>query len=716
MPEGVGYYGDKDHDKLVAELVELQDHWLQALAPRFREMVGDHKLYLGHREDRRQAHEKWRSWSWLGDPYTLTTTETDAWLEIMNSTDPNFSVEGVGVEDEPKARGIERQVDYILRGNRWTYTQEMIFRNLSIQGWKVIKPGWREIKYSPMRRPTKDDLIAFDTAVNEALKTGMVTSPPDPQSEPQEFQGWMESTKAVFPSFPDAPSPQPSEVVSYRGPWFYRPSEFDLRFDPYVEDWSEHEIFFQRIVKPRSWGEAQVEAGKFDAEQFKKAGRTGSDDKRLSQYDRDIAHQIGLTVDEQDPIYRNSDEYWEVWRPYNKTAPYLVILNRSAIVNTSTVHPYWHRQLPYIVTKNVPLERRAFGIGSYAQLRRTFQDRLTFRDLLLDGLLLSVMPVFLKSRNLGMTEMSRFLEPGKILDVNDVNGFKRGWENMQGFSQLMEVGQLLLSDANAFLSTGENVRGQTSTVGRVSATESQSRLTQALVRHKKKAERIEEELSAILPQALELVYQYMPEDDPQLMAIRAAIVGEDEQDPLVSPEFSRETFGEALASNVRFRGATSKLNKELMAQQLKDFLATASQIQSMSGLPVPVMTPQEARVVMQRMFDALGQKGGGVIFTAAGDQAVQSMLEAHMAAAQTAPIAAQTQLIQAQQQLQAIQNPQPAQAEGPSKSLNYKDAPPDIQRQLEQQAGMQPSALGMMPNPANMPAPPKGNGPPQEKA
>ena len=48
MPEGV-----KDPEKLVKDLVEIQDHWLQALAPRFREMVGDHKLYLGHREDRR---------------------------------------------------------------------------------------------------------------------------------------------------------------------------------------------------------------------------------------------------------------------------------------------------------------------------------------------------------------------------------------------------------------------------------------------------------------------------------------------------------------------------------------------------------------------------------------------------------------------------------------------------------------------------------------
>jgi len=650
---------DQQEQKLVTELIELHDHWLTALSPRFREMVGDHKLYLGYREDRRQAHEKWRSWSWLGDPYSLTTTETDAWMEIMNSTDPSYSVEGVGTEDEWKARAIEREIDYILRGNKWTYNQEMLLRNLSIQGWKVIKTGYREIKFSPMRRPTKDELIAFDTAVNQALASGQVTSPPDPESQPEEFAGWMESTKAVFPTFPDAPGPKPSDTVQYRGPWMFRPSEFDLRFDPYIEDWTEHEVFFQRVVKPRSWGEKQVEAGKFDKDKFAKGSRSGPEDKRLSQYDRDIAAQIGLTFDDGDPIYRTSDEYLEVWRPYHPTEPYQVILNRSCFINVNKSNPFWHGQLPYICVRNIPLERRAFGLGSYSQLRRTFHDRLTFRDILLDGLLLSVMPVFLKSRNMGQPEMQRFLQPGAILEVNDPQGFRRGWESMPGFAELMKVGEMLLGDQTTLTSTGENVKGQPSQVGRVSATESQSRLTQALTRHKKKAERLESEMSGIFPQMLYNLYQYLPEEDATLTAIRAALIGEDEIDPLRAPEFSRETFAESLAMNVRFRGATSKLNKELMAQQLQMFLQTASQIQSMSGLPVPIMTPQEARTVMSRMFDALGQKGGAEIFTAAGDQAVQSMLGAHMIAAQTAPIAAQGQLVNAQMQLQQMMAPPP---------------------------------------------------------
>jgi hypothetical protein len=110
-----------------------------------------------------------------------------------------------------------------------------------------------------------------------------------------------------------------------------------------VEDWQEQETIFQRVIKPRTWGEAQVKAGKFDAEQFKRSARSGSEDTRLSKWDSDIASQIGLTWDPGDPTYRNSDEYWEVWRPFHPTAQYLVILNRVAIVNVSQ-HPFWRRQ------------------------------------------------------------------------------------------------------------------------------------------------------------------------------------------------------------------------------------------------------------------------------------------------------------------------------------------------------------------------------------
>ena len=263
------------------------------------------------------------------------------------------------------------------------------------------------------------------------------------------------------------------------------------------------------------------------------------------------------------------------------------------------------------------------------------------------------MPVFLKSRNLGLPELHRFLQPGALLEVNDPNGLKRGWESMSGFAELMKVGEMLLNDENTMLATWENVQGQQATVGRVSATEAQGRLQQALVRHKKKAERIEEEESALWPQVMYNAYQMYGQQDPELMELRRQLAGEDMVDPL--GDFTPDTFTENLALTVRFRGATTKLNKELQAQQLKDFLATMSQIVAANPVPVPIMSPEELRALGRRTYDVLSEKGAPEVFTEAGDMAIQKAVEAHRINAESAPVAAQGQLLQMQGQLMQLQ-------------------------------------------------------------
>jgi len=222
-----------------------------------------------------------------------------------------------------------------------------------------------------------------------------------------------------------------------------------------------------------------------------------------------------------------------------------------------------------------------------------------------------------------------------------------------------------LNDENSMAATWENVQGQQATVGRVSATEAQGRLQQALVRHKKKAERIEEEESDIWDQVFYNAYQMYPQTDPELVELRRQIVGEDEQDPLGSPEFTPDTFAEDLAKTVKFRGATTRLNKELQAQQLKDFMAMMTQVVAASPVPVPIMSPDELRNLGRRIYEVLSDKGAPEVFTEAGDAAVGKAVEAHLINAESAPIAAQGQLLQMQgqvmqlqMQLQQLMNPQ----------------------------------------------------------
>jgi len=227
-------------------------------------------------------------------------------------------------------------------------------------------------------------------------------------------------------------------------------------------------------------------------------------------------------------------------------------------------------------------------------------------------------------------------------------------------------------------------------VGRVSATESQSRLTQALVRHTQRAVRLEEEFNPLIPQSLMLVAQKWPSDDPNLAQLRAKMVGADEQDPWADKEFTKETFVEALNMDIRFTGASRTRDLQLAAQQMKDFVQFGASIQVAPG--VPALLGTEIRNGLRRMYRTLGQKGAEEIVTEQGDAMIMQAVQLSL---QNAIKGMEMQSAQTDQQMQMMQNPpQPEAAPGPEATIVYRDTPPDIKRQLEQRAGLQPSQMG----------------------
>jgi hypothetical protein len=694
VSEPLGNVGEREHEKFVRELIEQFDFYSQALDPLKSDMSRYTRLYLGERKDKRRENEKWRSNTWLGDPFHQTETEVAVWISILNSQTPSVSAEGIGSEDEWKARAFTRAIDYFQRANRWTYQQEQILRKVSYQGWTVIEPRWREIKYSATKPPTRNDRVQYDEAVKKAMRGGM-PEPPDAVTDPEGYQLWIQQSRVQPISFGE------QEVIQYRGPWWQSNSDYDYYFDPYVEDWTEHEVFVKRVLKPWSWLEEQAKAGKYDMEALKAcrgASGGGGNDQRLSKWDQEIAARQNLSYNPDDPIYKNGAELLLFWR-VKSDKPYAVICNRKGCINKrgadgnpSFVHPYWHRQLPYVPVRNIPWHGRSVGMSSYAQLEKMFADRLRFRDLLLDMMVVSVMPVLLKKRGMGLTDLQKALQPGMILDVNDPQGLQRAYESPHGFAELVQITQMILSDQNVMLGTGENVRGQQATVGRVSATEAQSRLTQALVRHTQRTVRLEEELNPILPQSLALVAQFWPAEDAQLAGLRAKMVGQDEKDPWL-PEgqaFDKYSFMEALGMDIKFTGASRSQDLALKAQQTRDFLQFGASIQVAPG--VPALTGKELRMGMRRMWQTLGLKGTEEIVSEEGDAVIDQLVQLSL---QNAGKGMQLQSAQTDQQMQLIQQPpqQPA-APGPEATIVYKDVPPDVKRQLEERAGLQPSQMG----------------------
>jgi hypothetical protein len=685
----LGLPSDDRHKKLVAEITERFDYFEKQLQSVRQSMSRYTRLYLGQRKDERRETERWRSKSWMGDPFHQTQTEVAVWLSLLNAQTPPFAPEAVGTEDEGKARAFVRAIDYFQRRTSWQAVQEKALLKNSYQGWTVIETRWQERKRTITAPPTMKERIAYDEKVNEAMRQGM-PEPPKPLNDPMGSQLWHEQARIQ----PLAIGPR--EIVQYRGPAWISNSDYDYFFDPYVEDWSQHELFIKRVIKPWKWLEARAGTDPadgsrpYDEENLKLCkGKSSGDSQRLSQWDREISAQAGLTFDPNDPLYTDSAELLECWRT-GDDLPYLVLCNRAGVINHHPeIHPYWHGELPFTIIRNVWQPLLGIGLSSYAQLEQSFADRLKFRDLLFDMLVLSVMPMFLKKRSLGLADAQRALQPGVILDVNDTEGFKRAWEAPAGFAQLIQVGQMILNDENLLLSTGENVRGQAATVGRVSATEAQSRLTQALVRHQQRAIRLEEEHSPILPQGLALVTQKWPQDDPDMASLRANLVGLDEQDPWGEYP-AKDTFIEALTMDIRFNGASRSKDLALAAQQLKDFTQFGASVQVAPG--VPALTGIEIRNLMRRQYRTLGLKGTEEALTKEGDAMIEQLVQLSL---QNAGKNLQLQSANADMQMQSLQNPQPPPAApGPEATIVYKDTPPDVQRQLEERAGLQPSQMG----------------------
>ncbi len=667
-------FGEQDHDNLRSEVIELFEFHVEQLTPQYNRQVKHQKMYLADRPDRRLRHEKWRSWTWVPWPYVTTEAKVAAQLEAMNSSDPPVECRGVGQEDQAFGRKVEAYASYTLECNRWITLQEMLFRECSIQGTTVLKPIHRNRTRTVTVRPAAEQQQAFDAAIESAIGAGL-PSPPDPVSAPEEFDVWRETVNRQFAmalpvggGIPERPTLQRREVIEYRGPWFEWPSLWDLYFDPQVYDPQDQPQIVHRVVKTRDWLKSKTgpEPGKpYDPKQVEQA--LGSmEGNRFNKWDQEISGQLGIPRSDSDPLYRDGVELLEVWRP-NTPYPYQVWLNRQALINKRPdVHPFWHGMSPFVFFRNVPFARRALGISEFSQAEKLFHDTNKYRDLWLDALTLSILPVLIKMKNLGLTDIQQFLQPGAVLSATNPQGINRlGLDFSTGLAQGLRADQLLKADVDEAFATPPSVRGANATIGRVSATEHQARLQQALERTKQGVLRKEDEANALWAFACYISYQFGPEQ------ILVRIGGEDTPgSPFQS--FPREdllrvmhralpgeagapdTFLETLRSDVVFRGATRALNRELNVQQLQGFLQIASQLQIAPGYSA--LFPEETRALLERIFRQLNQQGVVEVINPARTAELKAAFQAQTMVTQGN---VQLQLAQIQRQLSMILNPPP---------------------------------------------------------
>jgi hypothetical protein len=290
-----------------------------------------------------------------------------------------------------------------------------------------------------------------------------------------------------------------------------------------------------------------------------------------------------------------------VWRQDEPQSdvPYAVVLNRKTVINKSKQTPYQHGECSIQAIRNVMVPGHFYGSSELSQTANLYREANTLRSLRLDAVTLSTLPVYTKLNGIAMPELHRHLRPGNSIPVPRHDVLRRldlGNASADSFREMSEI----KNDIDETNATGQNVRGGTATVGRVSATETQGRVTQALLRTKLTAVLISEDMVSSINQIISI---WQEKGDTELLK-RISGAGS----PMsVSPG----QLYEALAIDFRFRGPTRALNREMQAQQLQQFGQAYGQ---------GWLTPEEMRALMKLQLEAIGLRGSTKLVTSKGTE------------------------------------------------------------------------------------------------
>jgi hypothetical protein len=612
----LGYVGDKPHDDLVMELIKAEEHYRDVLSPTFQQMVENWRWYFGDHVDDRLPHEKdWRSNYYTSRPYSSIESQVAITVDILTSGERRIEPDPVGLEDEIGEHKISRALDFFTRRMRFDSKLDMASRVSSVQGIDIRKATWIDNKVTVMRGATPEEQEGFNKAIWEASQLG---AGQPPQDDPENLLLWIDLVNQAgqFGQIPKPPVDGLQEVSLYRGPgWEYVPV-YSARFDPLVHEGQRQEIWMQRAVKPEKW--ILAKAGDDDRLPYdEKAVREGlasneSDPNRFSDWEEQISRMLGIEYsrgESEDPVYAKKAEIFEIWRK-GAQYPYVVLLNRKSIINKHPERmPYEHMQYPFHLLRNVLLPGHAVGFAEMVQNIPLFKEIQKLRNLRVDAVTLAVLPILMKLKEVGLPEMLRRLVPGMILDIGTIDGVRSLNEHIKVPEAVFREIPDLEAQADELQGTQDLVRGSAAPFSRTTAQEITKRLERALSRQIMRVKRIEGELSTVVPQWLFLAAQFGPPD----WRLRVGGTDPTSRDPFQA--YSMNEFIEAIEMDYRFRGATNAIDKELRTQQLGDHFARAIQ-----SAELGVNSPMELRALSKRVYESMGHKGSGEIFTSEGDQ------------------------------------------------------------------------------------------------
>jgi hypothetical protein len=274
--------------------------------------------------------------------------------------------------------------------------------------------------------------------------------------------------------------------------------------------------------------------------------------------------------------------------------------------------PYGHGKIPLIHMRNTPVGGYFHGISEIQQPERLYYELNAHRNLLLDAILLQTIPVFGKVNAFGMPLSQFQIKPGAMWDLPRADAVQAITKSMP-LADSWQLFQSLKVDIDEVNSTPSQMRGNPASVGRVSATESERRFSQSLARIKQDSMRIEEESVPMAKQTLFLWYQYTTQQQRDAMGI--------------GPSMANDEIIRALDFDIRFRGPTRSLNRDMLVQQEMTFANT------FGGLLPPHRNMQLAK----RIYEDMGLKGAEEIIPVSDIEMLEEKFAREQAAQQAPP-------------------------------------------------------------------------------
>lgn len=602
-------WDDPNLKRVLDDILQHESHYRQILQPRMSEIVDFERRYYTQKDDRRSPYEKkWRAHYPLPWAYSTINTLASGMSDLLLTSDPPIQAEGMGAEDSRNAKAIEKHLDYTLRRNSFNRLLPRMLRTMYVQGTAFGKVRYeRGSVRVQLPEVGQEELDAFEQAVRDGVTA---TGVPAPMADPDLFDEWrrtvMQATEGRV-SIPPIPMPSRDSVRSiYEGPVIERVPVFSLRFDPFVEELSQQPLFIHRIEIGK---EKLMQMADDDETSSKPYWReaveyaiNGMEQNDWKHEQREIAEFTGVNMALEDsPNWSSKCVLWECYLQDQPDFPFCVVLNKKAIINKHPDRmPFSHGMVPFFRLAQEDIDGQFLGLSALQPVSHLIDEGQKLRELRMDAVVLAALPIYTRLISGGFSDdQLSSLIPGDVIPVRRPDAIKTLEKGNPGILEAFREIDAIRGDLDDTEGTWSNVRGASAVVNRVTATDAQGRLNQALVRTKVKAGIIEEQLNPMVMQVLGLWWQFSKAE------VQMAVGG---ANPYLS--IPKEHFYDAMFQDYRFRGATRAINGETTSEKLTNFAKAFGQF----------LRPQETREVMKLILEGLRIKDVGRIVTDRGTE------------------------------------------------------------------------------------------------